>query len=160
MHDPRLAERACEKKIDPFGASNVLDDVDVARERDQGTRRRGLAAGSGSTIDLAALRWIAGTGRHTVGELAQHLGMSARQLHRLCVKQFGLSPEKWLHSERLHAAKQLLLSAASIKETALSLGFRPSQFSRDFRLHFGCSPSEWIAQAQQIAVHERPTNER
>ena len=51
-------------------------------------------------------------------------------------------PQQLLKEERLRSAQQLLQTASSVKEVAYGLGFRQaSQFSRDYKHHFGVQPS-------------------
>jgi AraC-like DNA-binding protein len=90
----------------------------------------------------ANLRTLVAACNYDVGSLALRLRLSARHLRRLFATQLGSSPKRWMHEERLQASLYLLLSAMSVKEVALTLAFgNPSQFSRDFRARFGCSPS-------------------
>ncbi len=89
-----------------------------------------------------ALRALASTCAYDSRTLASALGISQRQLQRLFKRQFGCTPQAWLQAERLETARQMLCGAASVKEVAYTLGFpQLSQFSRDFKRHFGVTPS-------------------
>jgi AraC family transcriptional activator of tynA and feaB len=100
-------------------------------------------------LDLAALRNIALEGGYRVGFLASYVGVSERHLQRIFVRELGCSPENWLREERLQVARRLLRSAGTVKEVALALSYSQlSQFSRDFRQRFGCSPSQWRGQSR------------
>jgi AraC-like DNA-binding protein len=100
--------------------------------------------GSPVRLDVAALREAAHQGGYRVASLALHVGVSDRHLHRVFVRELGCSPEKWLREERLQTARRLLHSLSTVKEVALALSYNQvSQFCRDFRQRFGCSPSQW-----------------
>jgi AraC family transcriptional regulator, regulatory protein of adaptative response / DNA-3-methyladenine glycosylase II len=74
--------------------------------------------------------------------LAARLGISARHLRRIFQHQFGCSPQAWLREQRLQCARRMLNPERSVKEVAFTLGFRgQSQFSRDFKARFSCTPS-------------------
>lgn len=56
-----------------------------------------------------------------------------------------MGPQQWLNEQRLLMAMQMLRTATSVKEVGHELGYRRmSQFSRDFRNHFGYLPSELL----------------
>lgn len=88
------------------------------------------------------LRALAAECRYKVSDLARRLEISPRQLRRAFVAELGCSAHAWLRELRLQDAQRLLRSSLSVKQVAFALGFRQeSQFSRDFRAHFGYSPS-------------------
>ena len=63
-------------------------------------------------------------------------------MQRLFRRYFGSTPQRWLREQRLKAAWDMLGSAGSVKQVTIALGFRQeSQFSRDFKSRFGCTPS-------------------
>jgi AraC-like DNA-binding protein len=89
------------------------------------------------------------------------LGLSQRQLHRQFIKSFGCSPQNWLREERLQVALQMLVGATpsslTVKEVAFVLSFKhPSQFSRDFKARFGCTPSRLLETRLAVSTIERP----
>jgi AraC-like DNA-binding protein len=72
--------------------------------------------------------------------------------------QFGRPPEDWLREERLQAALRLLPAATSVKEVAYALAFpQVSQFCRDFKARFGCTPSEWMSRAGATRGSDDPS---
>lgn len=100
--------------------------------------------------ELDILRAASAARAYRVVALADYLGVSSRHLRRLFSKQLGRSPQSWLREERLQAARTMLLSTASIKQIAYALSYRQvSQFCRDFKKRFACSPSEWVGMARR-----------
>lgn len=96
-------------------------------------------------FDLALLEAASAACKYRVNDLAQILGISPRHLRRVFARWLGCRPNVWLREARLQAARRLLLSAGSVKAVAIELDYRqPSQFCRDFRARFGCTPSEWL----------------
>lgn len=73
---------------------------------------------------------------------AMHLGQS--QLHLLCQRQFGVTPQQYVLTRRLQWAHYWLCQTVRpVGEIALDLGFADvSTFSRAFRRRTGRSPSE------------------
>lgn len=77
-------------------------------------------------------------------ELASGSGMSDR-LFRACFRRAtGQSPKHFYNNLRLRLGTELMrLEGLSVKETADRLGFSsPFHFDREFKKHFGMSPSE------------------
>ncbi|MDN3554613.1 helix-turn-helix transcriptional regulator [Halomonas maura] len=72
---------------------------------------------------------------------ALHLGQS--QLHLLCQRQFGVSPQQYVMNRRLQWARHWLRhTRRPVGEIALDLGFAEvSSFSRAFRRRMGHAPS-------------------
>jgi AraC family transcriptional regulator of adaptative response / DNA-3-methyladenine glycosylase II len=80
----------------------------------------------------------------SVDQLAKHAGFSARQLRRLMVQSFGVTPVEIMQTERLLFAKKLLqetvLPAAQI---ALSAGFGSvRRFNALFHSRYSLSPTK------------------
>lgn len=73
---------------------------------------------------------------------AMHLGQS--QLHLLCQRQFGLTPQQYVMNRRLQWASYWLRETRRpVSEIALDLGFSEvSSFSRAYRRRMGHSPSQ------------------
>ncbi|HEX4923294.1 MAG TPA: AraC family transcriptional regulator [Bdellovibrionales bacterium] len=76
--------------------------------------------------------------------LAEHAGMSLRNLNRLFLQELGLTPKQVATSLRIEHAKTLLLEGrVSVTEAALSSGYQSlSQFITVFRQVTGQLPSE------------------
>lgn len=80
--------------------------------------------------------------RMTVEELADHAGLSSRQLHRKFCEVFGLSVQDFLIKTRIQAASDAMLhSDATIAQIATDFGFcDQSAFTQLFRKHTGLTP--------------------
>jgi AraC family transcriptional regulator of adaptative response / DNA-3-methyladenine glycosylase II len=110
-------------------------------------RCRPELAPSSPTVSLeealyAAIRARALEG-DSVGEIASHAGFSERQLRRLMVRAFGVSPVRIMQTERLLFAKRLLQETAlSSTEVALSSGFGSvRRFNALFSSRYSLSPT-------------------
>jgi AraC-like DNA-binding protein/DNA-binding CsgD family transcriptional regulator len=104
------------------------------------------------TNDIERLRSLAVIAGFDARVLADHFGISERQLRRHFRAALGASPQRWLKQERLRTARAMLASSSSVKYVAYELGFRHlSQFCRDYQLQFGCPPSCDLGSASQQA---------
>lgn len=80
-----------------------------------------------------------------VGDLAQELNYSQRQLERIIKKLTGLTPNKFMKEIRLLRAMQLLEQRqfGTVAEVGFEVGFSDAAyFSRVFKKRFGVKPSE------------------
>ena len=99
------------------------------------------------------LRVIAPSCGYKVLSVAAALHISERQLQRLVHASFGMSAGRWLKRQRMGAVLELLLDAPSVKTVSLAFGYlEASQFSRDFRNRFGCTPSSVLRQHAKLSV--------
>ncbi len=87
----------------------------------------------------------------TLDDLARRAGMSPRYLCRVFRTVTGHTPVDYLNYYRVECSAELLRGTdESITEIALSCGFSdPGYFSRTFRRHKGCSPSEYRKSAEK-----------
>lgn len=78
--------------------------------------------------------------------LAQELNISQRQLYRKMKAVSGCTVHEFITKVRMEEAVALLKNSnLSISEIAYKVGFsEPSNFSRTFSKHFGCSPSQYL----------------
>ncbi len=80
--------------------------------------------------------------RISVEDLAQHIGISARQLHRKFRQVFGMSVQDFLSKTRIQAASDALIHQNDgIADIAIKFGFcDQSAFTQQFRKHTGLTP--------------------
>ncbi|MEI9423605.1 AraC family transcriptional regulator [Mesorhizobium sp. Cs1299R1N1] len=85
----------------------------------------------------------------SIGDLAKDVGMSVPSYHVHFKSLTGNSPMQYVKAVRLHEARLMIARQnKTIAEVAASVGYAsPSQFSRDFKRHFGRTASEetkWV----------------
>jgi AraC-like DNA-binding protein len=84
----------------------------------------------------------------TLSQVAQEVGLSSRQVHRLFIKHNGKSFHQWLMNQRLEYARKLLTQKGKVmqvKEIAFQCGFQsPTYFSNIFRKIYGFSPTTQV----------------
>jgi AraC family transcriptional regulator, glycine betaine-responsive activator len=80
----------------------------------------------------------------SLDQLAQHVGISRRQLERLFQKYLRCVPTRYYLDLRLaHARRLLLQTSMSIVDVALACGFVSApHFSKCYRDFFGVPPRE------------------
>ncbi|HEY9679119.1 MAG TPA: GlxA family transcriptional regulator [Drouetiella sp.] len=91
-------------------------------------------------------RWVAANPaeNHTVDELAQRLGLSARHFSRLFKREVGITPADWVELTRIESAKRLLENGEEPKMVAAMTGFADvDTLRRPFIRLVGVSPSEY-----------------
>lgn len=83
----------------------------------------------------------------TIKSLSKDLSMSRSQLHRRLKALTGEAPGSFVRRFRLQRAAQLLRkSRLNISEVGFQVGFRThAHFTKRFRDHFGCTPSDYQA---------------
>ena len=79
----------------------------------------------------------------TLESIARHASLSSRQISRLFIDNFRLSPVKFVEQMRLDESRAMLENpGASINMISASIGFKnPDSFRRSFVRKFGISPS-------------------
>lgn len=82
--------------------------------------------------------------KYAVTQLAGEMNMSVSQLNRKLKALIEQSPQKLIRSIRMQRALELLKKdAGNVSEVSWEVGFEdPSYFSRVFKSHYGCHPSE------------------
>ncbi|MEL6982586.1 MAG: AraC family transcriptional regulator [Actinomycetota bacterium] len=79
-----------------------------------------------------------------VEDLADRAGMSRAAFDRHFKAVTALSPLKYLKALRLNDAAMLIANGATMSHAASRVGYTsPSQFSREFKRHFGTTPRAW-----------------
>ena len=86
----------------------------------------------------------------TVAALAQPLRLSPSRFAHLFTKEVGMSPMRYLHTQRMIQARRLLEQTfMSVKEVMVQVGCSdPSHFARDFQRFHGLPPTQWRAAAR------------
>ena len=81
-------------------------------------------------------------GRAHIGAVAQAVGVSRRQLHRIFVDELATSPNRFRLKLRLEQARQMLSNGdCSVTDAAMACGFASrSHFSRCYSREFGRPP--------------------
>jgi signal transduction histidine kinase/ligand-binding sensor domain-containing protein/DNA-binding response OmpR family regulator len=85
-------------------------------------------------------------------QLAKKLFVSRTQLHRKISTISGMAPGEFIRSIKLKKAAELIIeNKLSVTQIAYEVGFgNPSQFTRAFRKHFNCLPSEYSSRVNSI----------
>ncbi len=85
--------------------------------------------------------------RITIGQLANLVHLSERQLHRKFIESFGLSPQAFIMKLRIQCACDALQGGAQISATARDAGFYDqSSFTHQFQKHLGLTPLRYQRQ--------------
>ena len=89
----------------------------------------------------------------TIQELVKRSGMSKTALHRKFKAVTTLSPLQFIKALRLNEAAMMIANGTNVGQAALQVGYESSsQFSREFRRHFGDSPRQWANTSSKRAV--------
>lgn len=94
----------------------------------------------------------------TTMEMARSLGVSYRALHYAFRDTLGVSPYRYLQTERLHAARRLLRTAdVSVTDASTRVGiYSPGRFTHQYKRLFGELPSQTRARKVKRASPSRP----
>jgi len=128
------------------GSGSVLIVVQRFPSR-SGQRAAGCDVGTKTSMNSRLHRiqnWpeLARQAQWSAALLAKQCKVSARTLERYFHEKMGVCPHAWLFEQRQRQAVELLRDGSSVKETAIILGYKSAtHFSRDFKKHFGHSPS-------------------
>ena len=80
----------------------------------------------------------------TSAQVCARLGFSRTTLYRAVKERYGVGFNSYVNRCKIGRAKDMLRRSASVKETALALGYVDvGYFSRLFKTHTGVSPSEY-----------------
>ncbi|MBS0315503.1 MAG: helix-turn-helix domain-containing protein [Proteobacteria bacterium] len=81
----------------------------------------------------------------TASDWARRLGVHTKTLHRLFLRETGMSFGQWRQQARLLAALEQLAGGARVIDVALALGYSsPTAFATMFRRQFGVAPSRFF----------------
>ena len=94
----------------------------------------------------------------SVQTAAEQLGISTRHLSRVFQQTLGVSPQSYLMTKRLLAAKQLLTDTQlPITEIALLVGFGSvSRFNAAFKKHYRLTPSSFRTGDLTVNARKKP----
>lgn len=115
----------------------------------QGERVQAMVRAGGASYRLSrALQWL-GAHYHQpldIEELAEHVGLSVSAFHRAFKEVTALSPLQYQKTLRLSEAQRLMLTQdMDAARAAFEVGYvSASQFSREYRRHFGAPPSTHV----------------
>ncbi|MBZ9538908.1 GlxA family transcriptional regulator [Modicisalibacter tunisiensis] len=135
-HGQRLAERISEHF--------VCERIRMGDEPQHVPLRARLGHAPQSLVDAVALMESNIEEPLTTHELAEHLGISRRQLERLFKKYLQAVPSRYYLDLRLQRARKLLRETdQAVGDIALQTGFSSgAHFSTAYRNHFGMTPRE------------------
>jgi AraC family transcriptional regulator of adaptative response / DNA-3-methyladenine glycosylase II len=93
---------------------------------------------------------------HSLSELADHLGVTDRQMRRAFGEEFGVSPVEFWQTQRLLLAKQLLTdSSISVISVAMASGFKSlRRFNALLKQRYRLTPTELRKQQKSEAPGE------
>lgn len=85
-----------------------------------------------------------GNAKFSITQLSEEMNISVSQLNRKLKALIDQSPQKFIRSVRMQRALELLKTGnGNISEISWKVGFEdPGYFTRVFKNHFGCLPSE------------------
>lgn len=79
----------------------------------------------------------------TLDDLAKSCSISKSYLHKLFIKEFGITPFQYITRTRMKQAKLLLLEMLSVGDVAYMVGYSDIyQFSRAFKRFYNISPTK------------------
>lgn len=115
-----------------------------------GDRMRHITFGEGRTARIGrAIAWIGKNfrSRFSIAQLAAEAGMSPSSLHEHFRAVTAMTPLQFQKQLRLQDARSLMLTEGiDVSTAALLVGYESlSQFSREYRRHFGEPPARDIA---------------
>ena len=88
-----------------------------------------------------------------VEPMANVVGMSRMHLNRKIKAMTGMTPNELIRAVRLNRAAGLLLTGASVSETADRVGFdTPAYFSKVFKEQYHVTPSEFVGKSRPEIV--------
>jgi AraC-like DNA-binding protein len=154
----RLVELQDSEEDIPILAPVILQEIHYRLlVGDQGMRLRQIAtAGSQSHQISKTIEWMQShfAERLSVEYLAEKMHMSASTFHHHFRVLTSLSPLQFQKQLRLNEARRLMLvDRMDAGTAAFEVGYEsPSQFSREYRRHFGAPPQSDIFKLRQATV--------
>jgi AraC-like DNA-binding protein len=138
----RPLETRCDRRVS--GDSSPSDGSPDHELKDRGTVER-IEHVNPHLLSTGTLRIILRQKGFNVKVLALHVGLGVRTLERRFREQFQKTPKAWIMHERMSFAPSLMAEGLSHKQVAASLNYTcESNFCRDFKRHFGCTPKVFM----------------
>ncbi len=91
-----------------------------------------------------------------ISDLADHFGYNKRYICTLFKKYLGITPLQYIINAKMKEARQMLLNSSdTVESIAISLKYdNPQYFMRQFKQHFGMTPSDMRKQyANSLELH-------
>ena len=145
-HDENLINAICEQAL--------TDRVRGPHDRQRLPLRARLGVQNARILSIIEMMEANLSEPLTLIEIADHAGLSRRQIERLFRQHMGRSPARYYLEIRLDRARHLLLqSALPVVEVAVACGFvSASHFSKCYRELYGRSPQQERADRQFMAA--------
>jgi AraC-like DNA-binding protein len=142
-----LGDPAARPVLGPLAEQEILYHLLAGPD---GARMRQITSGQGWVAQIGrAIAWIGKNFRErlSIQRLAAEVGMSPSSLHEHFRTVTAMTPLQFQKQLRLQDARSLMLvQDIDVATAALSVGYEsPSQFSREYRRHFGEPPARDIA---------------
>lgn len=91
--------------------------------------------------------------RTTAVQWAARLRIDPKTLHRMFVREVGMTFGEWRQQAKLLAALEMLAAGVKVLDVALELGYAsPSAFATMFKRQFGVAPSSFFANPQDTGT--------
>ncbi len=144
--DEHLVNRVCEQVL--------TDRVRSPTDRQRLPLRARLGVQNSKVLTIIELMEANLTEPLSLIEIADHVGLSRRQIERLFRQEMGRSPARYYLEIRLDRARHLLLqSAMPVVEVAVACGFvSASHFSKCYGEVYARSPQQARGERRQVLV--------
>lgn len=144
--DDELVNRICEQML--------TDRVRAATDRQRLPLRARLGVQNSRVLSIIELMEANLSEPLSLLEIADHVGLSRRQIERLFRQEMGRSPARYYLEIRLDRARHLLVqSSLPVVEIAIASGFvSASHFSKCYRELYAKSPQQERADRKQLLV--------
>ena len=135
-HDDNLVNRVCEQAL--------TDRVRNPQDRQRLPLRARLGVQNSKVLTIIELMEANLSEPLSLIDIADHVGLSRRQIERLFRQEMGRSPARYYLEIRLDRARHLLIqSSLPVVEVAVACGFvSASHFSKCYREIYGRSPQQ------------------
>lgn len=145
-HDDNLVNRICEQVL--------TDRVRSPTDRQRLPLRARLGVQNSKVLTIIELMEANMSEPLSLLDIADHVGLSRRQIERLFRHEMGRSPARYYLEIRLDRARHLLIqSLMPVVEVAIACGFvSASHFSKCYRELYGRSPQQERADRRQLAA--------